>query len=493
VNADILTLTSIVKTFGGTRALDDVSFRVGEREIVGLIGANGAGKSTLLRVIAGYIEPDSGEYRIRGEQAAIRSPRDARSRGIAMVSQELDLMPDRSVADNIYIGAPASRGGFVQDRRLHAEAREQLARIGAAHIDTHAFADSLTPVDQKLVTVARALAQNPEVLILDEPTAALPIDAAGTLLPLFTRLAAEGTAIIYVSHRLAEVSAICGRVVAMRNGVVVGDLPIAEATRPVMVELVGGKVVEVEPVRAAPNETAAVVVSAKSLAGHFVHDVALEVRAGEIVGIGGLQGSGRSELLRLMMGVQPITAGTLDVLGSGACRSARDAVRRRVGYIAEGRGRMAMHGLDVAENMTIATLRRMLNRIGLVSRKAQIAATVSMSERLKVKGLPDALIGSLSGGNQQKVFLGRWLLNETQLLLLDEPTAGIDVGARADFHRLLRELARSGAAVIVASAEPEELALVCDRVYVMVQGGIAEEFVAPFDPQQIVAASYSGI
>jgi ribose transport system ATP-binding protein len=340
--------------------------------------------------------------------------------------------------------------------------------------------------------------QQPKILILDEATAALASDTTDAFLPLLGKLAQRGWAIVYISHRLIEIQTVTKRVLAMRNGRIVADLPIAEASREKMVELVGGGTEILELASAASSmaqrqqDERPIALSASHLSGKLVADVDLEVRFGEIVGIAGLQGAGRSELLRLLCGLQQPSSGMIDVLGGGPCTNLRDATRRGVGYLAEGRGRMTFPNLDALSNLTVAALSTIGPRPGLVGKKREHSRTASLWSRLRIKGAPDTLIGNLSGGNQQRIFLGRWLLKDSRLLILDEPTAGVDVNSRDEFHSFLRELAVDGVAIILASAEPEEVAMLCNRVVILVAGRNAHEMSQPLDSAKVVAASYLG-
>jgi ribose transport system ATP-binding protein len=477
---------------GPVRAVRGLSLEVSPGEIVGLIGANGAGKSTLTKVIAGSIRPDSGGFRFEGADVSFHHPRDALDAGIAMVPQELSLVEDRPVAENIYLNRTPSRLGFVRDRELGRIAREAMAGVGLEDVDPWTPAGSLTPVEQRLVTIAEAISKQPRLLILDEPSAALPAETAARLEPIIRRLAEGGTTIIYVSHRLGEIERLSDRVFAMRDGAYAGELRGPEIAIPAMVQLVGGKALAEEPPpKQETRDDTEVVIKARGLGGIRTHDVDIDVHAGEILGIGGLQGSGRSELLRLIGGIQKPTAGSIEVFGGEALPNPHAAVERGVGYVPEGRKAMVFPTLDVAANSSIAVLPQ-LSRFGTFVRVGEERRQAAkMAERLKLVGSLDAGISTLSGGNQQKACMARWLMKDARLLLLDEPTVGIDVHARAEIHGLLRELAAEGTTVVVACSEPEELVHLCHRVIVMVEGTPARELEAPLQVDTLVAASYA--
>lgn len=490
---EILRMVDLEKSFGAVKALAGVSISLSAGEIVGLIGANGAGKSTLMAVLAGTTMPDEGHIYLGGESARFGNPRAALAAGIALVPQELHLVESLSVAENVTLGHMPQRRGVLSQRLMQSVTREILVRLGGAeHISPSAKAGDLSPVEQRLVTIARALSWKPRILILDEPSASLPTDTAQSLLPTIRTLTAEGMGVFYVSHRLGEIKELANRVVAMRNGNVVADLSGPDISIDRMVALIGGRERSPVSTRSLSFARSDPSLSARGLYGSRIQNVDIDVFPGEIVGVSGLQGSGRSELFRLLTGVQKPTHGEIDVLGRGPCRSMEEASTRGVGYLAEGRRLMALPGMDVTSNMTISALPELSRLRSFVDRKAERTAAGEMFDRLQITGQPNQDIQTLSGGNQQKIFIGRWLLRHPRLLVLDEPTMGVDVGARAEFHTLLRTLADEGIAILLTSAEPEEIALVCTRAIVLVEGRIAHEFHQPLRADQLIGASYEG-
>jgi ribose transport system ATP-binding protein len=406
-----------------------------------------------MKVLAGAVRPDSGEVRLDGEPVSFRTPHDALAAGIVIDPQELNLIVEQSVAENLLLGElPTGAPWVVNFRRARSRARELLDLVGLEDVDPSVPAGSLGPVQARLVSIARALAKQPRLLILDEPSAALPTETARSLEPIVQRIAASGAGVIYVSHRFGEIERLCGRVIAMRDGKNAGELGPGEVVQGTMVRLVGGRAAEREPEPMVADATAdrATVIRARGLAGVRVNGLDLEVRRGEIVGIGGLHGSGRSELLRLIGGSQTQTGGEVEVLGGPALRSPGQAIRRGVGFIAEGRSKMIFPDLTVTANSTISILRD-LHRVALRPRReAQMAGEVL--DRINVVGGRKQPMVTLSGGNQQKVCLSRWMLRDVPLLLLDEPTVGIDVGARAEIHGLLRDLAAAGTTILRSSS-----------------------------------------
>jgi ribose transport system ATP-binding protein len=485
-------ITDVDKTYGAVRALRGVSFRLGAGEVVGLIGANGAGKSTLVKVLAGVVSADRGSVEIAG--SVVRTRRAALDQRVAVVPQELQLVGNESVAHNVFLGRLPRRAGLIDERRLMRDCAAMLERVGLAGIDPRRPAGELTPVQQRLLSIAQGLSMVPSILILDEPTAALPADTALLMGPTIEGITKTGAGVVYISHRLKEVEHLTDRVVAMRDGQVTGELVGDERTVANMVDLVGGRAVidrgASDEERRAAGERDAVVLRATGLYGKRIRDVDLTLNAGELVGIGGLYGSGRSELLRLLGGHQRPTAGTVEVLGKRGVRSPRAAAKLGIGYVAEERRRMIFPTMDLVANTTIASLDALSRRGIGTNRKLERSAFDEMARRTGLVGGAESAIKTLSGGNQQKVCVSRWLVRKPRVLLLDEPTVGVDVHARGELHNLLRSLAAEGTAVLVACAEPEELVGLCDRVLILVEGELVNELTAPFAAEAVVAASY---
>ncbi|MBX6382585.1 MAG: sugar ABC transporter ATP-binding protein [Microbispora sp.] len=487
----LLEARGLAKSFGSVRAAHEVSLSVRKGEVLGLVGANGAGKSTLIKILSGAVEADAGEIRVDGRPVDIRRPEDALGLGIVAVQQEVVLAEDQSLAENVLLGRLPARGPLVSRRRLRRRAAELLARVGIRE-DPDLPVAELTPSQHRLVMIATALARQPRLVILDEPTAALPQEETTLILRLVRQLADEGIGVIYISHRLHEVRALAPRVVALRDGTVAGRLEGATVTEERMLDLVGGSGAQGHVQHRLPASATAreadVALRVRGLTGIRVRDVDLDVRAGEIYGIAGLAGAGRSELLRLVFGVQKATAGTVTFRGRELHGSEPSRVRRGIGYIAEGRRASLFYGMNVKSNITMVALGR--HRRVWIDRRWESSVVREYADRVSLVGSPSAAVETLSGGNQQKVLLARWILGGVDLLILDEPTAGVDVNARAEIHDALRELANRGATVLVASVEPEELVALCDRVGVMVEGRLATEMTAPIQEEGLVAAFY---
>jgi ABC-type sugar transport system ATPase subunit len=486
----ILAAHGVGKRYDGTTVLDDVSVDLWGGEAVGLIGANGAGKSTLMKVLSGVIESTVGQVLLDGKPVSFAGPSDALHAGIVIDPQELNLIDEQPVFENLFLGDMPARFGLLSRGAALEKAKEQLRMVGLDDLDPATPVAELTPVEARLVAISRALALKPRVLILDEPSATLPTETAQLLGPIIQQQAESGAVVVYVSHRFREVEQFCGRVIAMRDGELAGELVGEECKSEAMVDLVAGRasVLEAAPERV-PYRGSEVAITTAGLSGDRVEDLDLTVRKGEILGIGGLYGAGRSELLRLLAGLQSPTAGSIDVLGEGAIRSPREAAARSVGYLAERRSAMLFREMGVVPNTTIAFLDR-LGRVAVKSRRER-ELVGEFLPGIGFVGRLDASVATLSGGNQQKVCLARWLMRGVEVLLLDEPTVGIDVRARAEIHKLLKAVADQGTTIVVASAEPEELVLLCQRVIVLAEGRLVGELVAPFQGEEVVAKSYA--
>jgi ribose transport system ATP-binding protein len=481
--------------------LADVDFELGPGEVHALVGANGAGKSTLARVLSGLTAPDAGVMTLDGRPFAPRSKAEAERAGVQMVMQELNLVGTLSVAENLFIRDLPRRLGFVDYAGLHRRAEEALAAVGLEHVDPAAPVARLGVGHQQLVEIAAALARKSRVLILDEPTAALTAPEIERLFAHVRRLAAQGVGVIYVSHRMDEIRALTHRTTVLRDGRVVETAPTADLPLDRIVRLmVGGAAEPLDPGSGAgpgARTPGAVALRVEGLTrGAAVRDVSFEVRRGEILGVAGLVGSGRTELLRALFGADRPDAGRVVVNGKpAAIRSPRDAVRAGVGMIPEDR---KQHGLLLSQpvrvNATLARLRAVTGRAGWIAPDRERATADDLSRRVAVqRATAEQPVAELSGGNQQKVVLARWLLRDPDVLLLDEPTRGIDVAAKATVYRLLGELAARGKALVMVSSELRELMAVCDRIAVLSAGRLVATFArGEWTEDGIMAAAISG-
>jgi ABC-type sugar transport system ATPase subunit len=466
------------KQFGGVRALDGVSVEIAASAVHGLVGENGAGKSTLAKVIGGVLAPDAGELLVDGRPVRFRSPREALAAGIATIAQEIALVPGRSVLENVFLG--------IESRRLSVVDRGALGRRFAAldertgfGLDPDVRVGALRTAEKQKVEILRARARDARLILMDEPTASLTADEKERLLGVVRDLAAAGTAVVLVSHHLDEVLAVCERVTVMRDGCVVRTGPADAETAQSLVTAMVGRAVELTfPPKQAPAADAPVVLEARGLTrGLAVRDVSVTVRAGEIVGLAGLVGSGRTEVARLISGADHADAGEIRVDGGPVrLRHPRDAARLGIAMVPESRkeeGLLMMR--SIRENATLATLPR-FSRAGVVERQRERRYAEGLFKRLDVRAPgTGARVGSLSGGNQQKVLFAKWLAIEPRMLIADEPTRGIDVAAKHEIHGLIAELAAGGMGVLLISSEVEEVLGLAHRVLVMRGGRVVEE------------------
>mgnify|MGYP001435470124 CR=1 FL=1 len=471
-------MRGIHKSFPGVRALDDVALRAGEGEVVALVGENGAGKSTLIKILSGCYRADSGEVHFAGRRLGHYGPLDAQRLGISVIYQEFNLAPPLSVAENVFVGRqPRTRLGTVAFGRLRADTQRILDSLDLP-LDARRPVATLSVAEQQMVEIAKAISFQARLIVMDEPTAALTEHETAKLFGLVRRLKAQGVAVIYISHRLEEVFALADRVAVLRDGRNAGEMPIAEATAERIVRLMVGRELG-EMFRREPVAQGgpALEVRGLSRAASRVRDVSLAVRAGEIVSLAGLVGAGRTEIARAIFGVDRPDAGEVRVGGQPvAIRCPRDAIRAGLGFVTENRKEQGLFlMLAVRENMTSAGLDR-LSRLAFVNARAERQLVGSMVEQLRIRTpSQEQRVAFLSGGNQQKVVLARWLALKPRVLLLDEPTRGIDVGAKAEVYALMGQLVRQGVGILMVSSELPEVLGMSDRVLVVREGAIAGE------------------
>jgi rhamnose transport system ATP-binding protein len=476
-NDAVLELSHVVKTFGPVVALADGTLSVRGGSIHALIGENGAGKSTLVKIVAGVHQRDSGELRLGGESVDFRSTAESKAAGVAVIYQEPTLFPDLSVAENLFMGRqPRDRFGGIDRRAMRAEANRLFAGLGV-RIDPDRPALGLSIADQQIIEIAKAISLEARVLIMDEPTAALSGVEVERLFTVARALRDEGRALVFISHRFDEIFALCDTVTVMRDGAYVSTDPIVDVTPAEIVNrMVGRDVDQLFPKSEGTVGEVLLEVTDLSRGGVF-DDVSFTVRAGEIVGFAGLVGAGRTEVLRAVFGVDPYDSGSVRLLGRPLPRrNPRAAIRAGMGLVPEDRRKQGLIvDMSIARNLTLV-IRDRLARAGLLATAKEYDSAGSWAGRLQVKaGSLDSEGGTLSGGNQQKIVLAKWLATGPKLLVVDEPTRGIDVGTKAEVHRLLDELAHQGLGIVMISSELPEVLGMSDRVYVMREGRITAE------------------
>lgn len=489
----VLEAQTITKRFPGVVALNDVSVAFYPGEVHAVVGENGAGKSTLMKVLAGAYRPDSGQILLNGTPVVFNHPSEAQEAGISIIYQEFNLLPERSVMENIFLGREPHRFGIIDYKQLEADTRRVLQELEAEDlIDPNALLSSLSVAQQQVVEIAKAISLDSKVLIMDEPTAALATHEVEILTDLIHRLRTRGIAIIFISHRLIEVFELAQQVTVLKDGELIDTKPTNEVNMSRIVEMMVGRVLtDYFPERARPEDIGEVTLAIKGASNKALRDIDLELRAGEIVGVAGLQGSGRTALAQAIFGVEPFESGTMVIQGKPELlRKPSQAIRNRFGYVTEDR---KFEGLTLKQPINdniLLTLRTLQNKFSRVFRngtRRDKDLALALAQRVDVRAPSmEREVQFLSGGNQQKVVLAKWLATDTSVLIFDEPTRGIDVEAKASIHDRIRELARAGAAVLMISSELPEIIGMSDRVIVMWDGRIVGELPAGSSETEIM-------
>lgn len=481
VSGDIgiaLRMRGVSKRYPGTLAVDGVDFEVRAGEVHALMGENGAGKSTLMKMLAGSFDDYTGQIHVSGRAVELRSPAQACEYGIGMVYQELSLAQPISIAENLLVGRlPVKRGGFVDRKAMDREARRCLRQVGLSNLDPWRRIEEISQHEAQLVEIAKVLGRNPCILVMDEPTSALSREEVRRLFEIIRKLRKRGLAIVYISHHLPEVFEIADRVTVMRDGRKVGSDDVASVTPKSLVQMMVGETID-EFYHQRQSELGDTVLTVQHLTRYgFVHDISFELRSGEILGVAGLAGAGRSELGRSLCGLDPVHEGQVVLEGDGLpLADYPRSVSRGMVYLSEERRNQGLFlRLSVSQNL-VSALTPEHSRLGMYQRGSDASVVAEQLEQLSVAAAsPEAEVNSLSGGNQQKVLLGKWLAKRPRVLILDEPSRGVDVNAKRRIHEAVMALADSGAAVLLLSSDLPELVGLCDRAIVLRNGHLIGE------------------
>ena len=471
----LLTMKNIKKSFSGVAALKNAELELNKGEVVALMGENGAGKSTLMKILTGIYSKDEGTVTFEGKEVEYKSVSESEEAGIAIVHQELNMMNDLTVAQNLFIGKERKKGIFIDDVKMAGDAKELFKKLNV-DINPNIKIGNLTVGKQQMVEIAKAISTNAKVIVFDEPTAALTDSEIEELFKVINDLRAKGTGIIYISHRMDEINVISDRVIVMRDGEYVGTLVTKECTKDDIIKMMVGRTVFMEPkTKSDVGADAEVVLKCENLnRGKHVKDVSFELRKGEILGFSGLMGAGRTEVARLIFGADPMDSGKIFIHGKEvSIKSTKDAVNAGIGYLSEDRKRFGLLvDKSVEENTCLSSLEKFTKGLFIDGSKSKSVSEKYVQElRTKTPSVTQ-IIKKLSGGNQQKVVIAKWLVKDSEILIFDEPTRGIDVGAKSEIYDLMERLVKEGKSIIMISSELPEVLRMSDRVVVMCEGRI---------------------
>jgi rhamnose transport system ATP-binding protein len=488
----LLELSHVSKSFPGVKALNDVQFEMRAGEVHALLGENGAGKSTMIKIISGVYRPDSGELRFEGKPLQLNRPREAQALGIATIYQELSLYPELTVAENIFMGhAPRNRIGALDWGAMRRQAREILESLNILDMDVNRKVGTMTVGNRQRVEIAKALSLKARILIMDEPTAALSEADVVRLFELVRLLREREVGIIYISHRMEEVFLLADRVTVLRDGQYVATKEVAATNADELISMMVGRTIDKLFPKLETTIGAPVLEVKDVVRKPLTRGVSLTVRAGEIVGLAGLVGSGRSELAQVIFGMTPAESGTITINGKAVqIKSPGQAMKLGIAYVPEDRGTQGLvRQMRIRENVSLAVLRGM-EKGPFIDRTRERSLARRTIDQLSIRAYsPEQVVNKLSGGNQQKIVVGKWLASRPKLLIMDEPTRGVDVGAKAEIHRLLSELAQQGLAILMISSELPEILGMSDRILVMREGKIVAEYSREDANQEDIAAS----
>jgi ABC-type sugar transport system ATPase subunit len=490
----ILELEGISKAFPGVKALEDTHFSLQPGEVHALLGENGAGKSTLIKIVSGVYKPDAGTVRINGQPVVFSTPREAQAYGVATIYQELSLYPELSVAENIFLGHAPRKYGMINWGEMSRRSKEILASLEIHDMDVTRKVGAMTMGNRQRVEIAKALSQDAKILIMDEPTASLSEADVQRLFQIVRLLRERGVGIIYISHRMEEVFLLADRVTVLRDGHYVDTKPVSEVTEASLIQMMVGRTID----QLFPKQDAVIgepileVRHAKR--PPMTRDVSFTLRRGEIVGMAGLVGSGRSEVAQVVFGIYTADSGEILMDGKRVnIRHPGDAMNLGIAYVPEDRGIQGLiRAMNVRQNTSLAVLRQ-LTKIGLIDRKQDMSLAKRTIQQLNIRAYStEQVTNKLSGGNQQKIVVGKWLAQQPKVLIMDEPTRGIDVGAKAEIHRLMSQLAGEGMAILMISSELPEVLGMSDRVLVMREGQIVAEYNRAEATQEKIATAMMG-
>jgi rhamnose transport system ATP-binding protein len=468
----VLELRHVSKSFAMTAALADMNWALEAGEVHAIVGENGAGKSTLIKIITGVYHPDAGEILVDGKTTTISNTQSAQQLGIAAIFQEPMVFPDLDVAENIFI-SHTKFGTLMNWRKLYAEADELIDRIGVS-LDVRRAASGLTLAEQQTVEIARALSLNVKILIMDEPTASLSAHEVDRLMEIVKALRARGVAVIYISHRLDEVFRIADRVTVLRDGKLISTNPIGKVTQSTMIRDMVGRAIDQFAVKKAANDHGAKLLSVRGLGREGVFDnISFDLHRGEVLCLAGLIGSKRTDVGLALFGIDPAQTGRIEIEGDvTTIETPQEAMALGIAYVSEDRRKLGLAlTMPIFANASLPSLKKFLRRFGLIDRQAERTMAEHYREQLSIRS-PNVItdVGKLSGGNQQKVMLAKWLETKPHILIFDEPTRGVDVGAKAEVHNIIRDLAKQGVAIIVISSDLPEILALADRILVMREG-----------------------
>lgn len=475
----VIDMKHISKTYPGVKALSDVQLKIREGEVHSLVGENGAGKSTLIKMLAGVEQPDDGaEIYINGKPANIKSPSDAIEQGISVIYQDISLFPNMTVAENICVGQQSEKNSFVNWKKINQIAKECLAEFNV-EMDVRETLGNVGIAKQQIVAIVRAVYSNAKVIIMDEPTSSLSAGEIKVLYRIIEELKQKKISILFVSHKFDEIFTVSDRVSILRDGQFIGCEDIQNLDEAKLIKMmVGREVAVVKQQRPIQTKEVLMEVNGLNKAGNFA-DISFKLYRGEVLGLTGLVGAGRTEVARAIYGIEAADSGTITIEGKKVhVRSAPEGLKNGIAYLPEDRRSQGIiQAQSINNNITIAALNQLKNRLGLLSASKEQALTDEMIEKIDIRPkIPEMLAGKLSGGNQQKVVFGKWLATSPKVLIVDEPTVGVDIGAKTEIHRLLWDLAEQGIGVIMISSELPEILAVSSRVLVMAHGRITGEF-----------------